>query len=353
MREIFSGNQETYLPSDMKAAQSQPVEGSICCQSCGKENQRRARFCGGCASHLILPRNTCVSTPDMLTWETLQQILLPLKNGFRYLKTFGKHLIDLRSKLGKPTKASLHAIILLVFGIISSFLLSGFASIHASFSNDCEKSLTWERTRRFVSQRLKLSLENVDILARFAWRKLPGADESVLCSQADLLQKVVQNEAQRNIRLFWAPLRDGLLDQENLVWPEKLGPEVLFPDVPTNHPVYFAWRNLLEHRAPVANILGNADPYGVITWSQWNRMVAFVLEKAIVSGFQDADLFPMRRGVMRSEDITQMLGILQDKSGLGPGSRPQIDLGSGIPNRLVAFSCLNNLLSLLTKDHGA
>jgi len=81
--------------------------------------------------------------------------------------------------------------------------------------------------------------------------------------------------------------------------------------------------------------------------------VAFVLEKAIVSGFQDADLFPMRRGVMRREDITQMLGILQDKSGLGPGSRPQIDLGSGIPNRLVAFSCLNNLLSLLTRDHGA
>ena len=350
-----SGVEQNPIPRPVNALGDHPdLEGL--CRRCGKANPSPALFCDKCGSRITEKTQPKPSFSEWVftsVWNRSQIILHASALLWQKIAAYPlrKAVLTTISQVPSRTVAK----VALIPGVALAFvLLSGFAGMQASCDGALDHPASWQETRQFVSNRLRLSIDEVNVLARLAWRSVPKDSASVSAADARRLEKVVQVQASRNIRLFWPPFHNEWLSVSHFARMDHVGESYFYPDLPTNHPVYEAWHHLIRLGTPLADNQGRANPYGPISWEEWNRASAFLLTKLLDVGEQRvAELVPPRTGVAGSDELRAFLGKLAQAADVSGEFVDSRWLSRDVPNRLRAFAALDVLSREIRKRHGS
>jgi len=114
-----------------------------------------------------------------------------------------------------------------------------------------------------------------------------------------------------------------------------------FSDLPYGHPVYRAWKSLIEVGLNLSDDVGAANPYEDVSWESWKKAV-FSLNASYPLNDGGQSAIPVfKKGAMKAYEIEQSLLAIRKNWGL-PQTAFRCVVSS--PTRMEAFSALGSLL---------
>ncbi|MBF0546992.1 MAG: hypothetical protein HQM08_21300 [Candidatus Riflebacteria bacterium] len=238
-----------------------------------------------------------------------------------------------------------------VVSVASPFILfdSGFSPKASktvdTVLNRLEKPLIWSDLKSHISIKLGLTSSEADEFSKQALGRLPDKDEIMF--KTDL----------KRMRVFLAGINgipSGILpdlEGKGPVFASQLNHEkakkLQFPfvDVSLNHPVYFAWKNLLEMGLNLADQNHQARPSDDLKWTEWREIAQNVGD--LFKKYLDRDLpIPSQfvYGVMTKDEILKEFTGFVSQLPMQKGSwLEKLTLSSN--SRMEAFGLLSSMLN--------
>ncbi len=235
-------------------------------------------------------------------------------------------------------------VILPLFGLATQHVHGGSAATR--------QPVLWSEFQSHLSRHLAITLADADVLAQAAWGAVPSAGASLTIDQARAIEAVINQKEEEKIRLLPPDLADGPLLRSHLDAVPVLSTPGRFTDVSLDHPVYLAWRPLLQLELPLADAEGRARPFEPVLGSDWRRLVESLFRAAGVAGFPTPPHHGDPAGPMTGEDLRRSL--LEVRSVLGlpvPARGIDLAMADRHPTRLEALAVLSDLLMEL-ENHG-
>ena len=295
------------------------------CPTCGKGNPAQGRFCGQCG-YFRAPQ----SQPRLELMVHARKTAIYL--GQRFIK--------------REWLMALCVLLVLGFSPILALQITG----PKSFLPKAPQKVSWGAFRTHLSRALGLTLTDVDKLLIFTLKTVPPESSTVRCEQAQTIKNRLGELPELNKPVFhWLPQKGDLL-VNYLTIPKAPGAVFHFADVPGDHPVYPAWKALLDLGAPLGSngktsekIL-KARPYDPICHDEWQGVLAFLQmngekkESDIQASHSSKDLLSFDQWRKSLDQVTDFLGMEKIK----PYEKTP---KSGRLSRLTAFSVLSEIVS--------
>jgi len=309
------------------------------CPICGKSNFGGAKFCGGCGkSRLQLFPHDFTTIPQSEGLFSGKLVSWMIRSTNRPTASFSY----------KKLAAIMIGLALATFALSPILALQSKCSPVEKFFR--ENQINWGEFRSYLSRKLGLTLSEVEKIAQKAFSALPEAEQLITCDQVKAIERTLSEwDIQFRQLLRLLPEKGPFLRLYLEDFPQKTEAP-FFNDVPLDHPVYLAWKALLNQGIPLKS-QGNADekfpsasPFDPITWEDWNPVLQ------IVSGNLNEEFISSQLGLSNPsgpiprEILKKCLAYLARAWEVSDGTG-QLNLSS-LPNptRLEAFAALSELL---------
>lgn len=321
------------------------------CAACGKANVKSARFCGSCGRSPLQAVQEVAAVENSLSGfacpnpepvrnlpespEALSPGLLGTKNKpvtlFETIASFFDEQLQKRfhKKFNKKRAKKAAMVIAAASCIISAIWFQ------TSVSPD-SGSVRWGDFRTFISQQLVIAPVELDEIFKTISLKEIDSRAPVSVSQVVMLEGALRQKlGDKEVRLFPNPFFGNAS--------AFLG-EVVFADVPLDHPVYMALQPLIELGIKVCDQDMHIRPYERISWSDWQQVVG---ELASLLGIERSELPGGSRGVMDNNDLKFYLAHLRRKLFIGGIDKLGDSSAVGFPSRFEALSSLSAIVAEL------
>lgn len=211
----------------------------------------------------------------------------------------------------------------------------------------------WSDFQSYLSRHLAITLAEADVLAQAAWGAAPAPETPLTVDQVRAIEAVINQKEEEKIRLIPSDLAEGPLRQNHLVPLSSSRSDAgRFTDVPLDHPVYLAWRALLQLELPLADDEGRARPFEPVLGNDWRRLLTALFQTAGVTGTPTPPRYADPAGPMTGDDLRRSLLEVRSVLGLPLSDRGlEASLVDRHPTRLEAFGVLSDLLMEL-EHHG-
>lgn len=160
---------------------------------------------------------------------------------------------------------------------MSLLILSGFGVRHdvpdTALRQELMKVVPWAELRTWMGTRLGLSPEEVDRLAVKALGAIPVSDRLMMRSQMRRISSWIRGRITEASATLPEISGDGYLLMVDLIRKGR-GGESPFNDLPLDHPVYSAWKALLDLELAdgLSDAEGRARPYDSLQWEEWTEV---------------------------------------------------------------------------------
>jgi len=118
---------------------------------------------------------------------------------------------------------------------------------------------------------------------------------------------------------------------------------VIYSDVPIDHPVYRAWSTLIEDRITLHDETRRARPFDSVKWSEWNNCIKQILNKLGINRVSEIRSTLYRTGNMNSEEIRLSCTTLAKLLSISESANYLTRIPLFLPTRLEALAVLANI----------
>jgi hypothetical protein len=345
------------------------------CPACMRENLTMARFCGACgqprpapaASELAisfeLPQSDLDADPDFASES--EPGITPDSVSAPAFGTLPRSFAVLNGDPGKPRRKTLRShrfgrmvrvffhhngwlmvlVFMVVCGLSPILAFQPFGPRRVKI--ETPNAVVWNDLKSHLSRQLGLTLSEVEKITFAALQDVPEEQETMECGQAQKLRAFIDSLEMRGEQVFrWLPRRGPLLNTF-LAEGGTRGFTAVFSDVPTDHPVYKAWKTLLENGILARTSCGDepiAQPFVPLSWKDWNLVFERILGREAYLEFQGRNPHRPVQGDLSAADLGGEIQMLAEEIHVD-ASRLLVQPIPEHLDRFAAFALLSRLLS--------